>query len=416
MPAQTTRWFESLLEAVPDALVGMDQKGVIRFVNRQAESLFGYNRDQLTGQPIETLVPESLWQIYAEHWEDYFADPRARSSGLNLELGGRQQDGTELPLDVSLSQVDTGDVLLVISAVRDVNRQKQSVRNAQLIEAVVEYSADAITSSTLDGVITSWNPAAERLYGYSSTEIIGKSVDLPTPKDRAGEMEAMLAKIKAEEHVENFETIRVRKDGTLFRAALTISPIRDVDGTIIGASSIARDVTEARQAFDAERSMIESSPDLLVAISAQGMITDLNEATVKVTGVPRDELIGTAFSDYFTDPDKANRIYKMVFAKGMAMDYPMTMRSRDGTLTEVLYNASVRRDVGGKVLGVFAAARDVTKQVHAQKESAEQKAWEMERLAERERIQRLTVACEVKLIELKKEIESLGRLVLSKHT
>ena len=78
--------FESLLEAVPDALVGMDQKGVVRFVNRQTESLFGYDRDDLIGQPIETLVPESLWQIYAEHQEDYFADPRTRSSGLELEL------------------------------------------------------------------------------------------------------------------------------------------------------------------------------------------------------------------------------------------------------------------------------------------------------------------------------------------
>lgn len=302
----------------------------------------------------------------------------------------------------------------MITAVRDVNRQKQSVRNAQLIDAVVEYSDDAISSSTLEGGITSWNPAAERLYGYSSNEIIGKSVDLPTPKDRAGEMEAMLAKIKAGERVENFETIRVRKDGTVFRASLTVSVIRDVDGTVIGASSIARDVSEARHAFDAARSMIESSPDMLVAISLQGRITDLNEATVKVTGVPREELIGTAFCDYFTDPDRANRIYKMVFAKGMAMDYPMTMRSRDGTVTEVLYNASVRRDVGGKVLGVFAAARDVTKQVHAQKESAEHQAWEMERLAERERIQQLTVGCEVKVIELKKEIESLGRLVFSR--
>src|SRR5450759_1805812 len=80
--------FESLLEAVPDALVGMDQKGVIRFVNRQTESLFGYDRDELVGRPIKTLVPESLWQIYSKHRENYFADPRARSTGLDLQLTG----------------------------------------------------------------------------------------------------------------------------------------------------------------------------------------------------------------------------------------------------------------------------------------------------------------------------------------
>jgi PAS domain S-box-containing protein len=157
--------------------------------------------------------------------------------------------------------------------------------------------------------------------------------------------------------------------------------------------------------------MIEASLDSLVAISPEGKITDANQATVKVTGVPRDELIGTAFSDYFTEPEKANQIYQRVFAEGMASDYPLTIRHRDGTLTEVLYNASVYRGAGDQVLGVFAAARDVTKQVQAQKELAEQQARGLNRLAELERFQRLTVGRELKMIELKKEIESLRRLV-----
>src|SRR5665647_2997006 len=184
MPAQATT-FEHLLEAVPDALVGMDQQGVIRFVNRQTESLFGYDRDELIGKPIETLVPESLWQIYTEHRKDYFADPRTRSSGLDLELSGRQQDGTDFPINISLSTIDTGDVLLVITAVREVTQQKQAVKNAQLIAAIVEYSDDAIIGGSIDGIITSWNLAAERMYGYSSKEVIGKSGSLLTPEDRA---------------------------------------------------------------------------------------------------------------------------------------------------------------------------------------------------------------------------------------
>ena len=91
----STMRFEKLLEAVPDALVGMDQKGVIRFVNRQAELLFGYDRDQLIGEPIGTLVPETLWQIYAEHRKGFFADPRTRSSGLEVALSGRHHNGRE---------------------------------------------------------------------------------------------------------------------------------------------------------------------------------------------------------------------------------------------------------------------------------------------------------------------------------
>jgi len=195
MSAKTTR-FEKLLEVVPDALVGMDQKGVIRFVNRQTESLFGYDRDQLIGQPIQTLVPETLWQVYAEHREDYFVDPRTRSSGLDVVLSGRRQDGTEFPINVSLSHIDTGDVLLVITAVGDVAKQKVAVKNAQLTAAVVQYSDDAIIASTLEGVITSWNPAAERMYGYSDQEMIGEYAGLLFPDDRAGEMQANLGAVR----------------------------------------------------------------------------------------------------------------------------------------------------------------------------------------------------------------------------
>src|ERR1019366_7125991 len=235
-----------------------------------------------------------------------------------------------------------------------------------------EYSDDAIIGKTLDGVIKSWNPAAERMYGYSSEGIMGQSIELLSPKDRTGEIKTVLARIKAGEHVHHFETIRIRKDGKLFPVSLSFSPICDTDGQVVGASTIARDVTNQAHAFDAARGMIESSLDSLVAISPEGKITDANEATVKVTGVSREELIGTAFSDCFTEPDEANKIYQLVFAEGMALNYPLTIRHRNGTATEVLYNASVYRDANGKVLGVFAAARDVTEQVQGQKEVAKQ--------------------------------------------
>ena len=110
---------------------------------------------------------------------------------------------------------------------------------------------------------------------------------------------------------------------------------------------------------------MEASLDPLVTISTEGKITDVNEATIKVTGLGREELIGTVFSDYFTEPDKAREGYQQVFAKGFVTDYPLTIRHKDGQLMDVLYNASVYRDVRGNVLGVFAAARDVTAQKQA---------------------------------------------------
>jgi PAS domain S-box-containing protein len=402
--------FEALLDAVPDALVGVDRAGVIRFVNRQTESMFGYERDELVGAPLEVLVPESARPIHRVHRERYRIDPRTRPMGGDLLLKGRRRDGTQFPADIALSPMSTQDGVLVVAAVRDMTgyqRAEAARRRLDLLSAMVESSEEAIFASTPEGIITSWNPAAEQMYGHRGKEIIGRSVELLTPWDRTGEMTAILARIRASEHLAPFETMRVRKDGTVFAACLSVSPIHDIDGTVIGASTIAHDSAKQQHAFDAARSMIEASLDSLVAISPEGKITDANEATVRATGVPRTRLIGTCFSDYFTQPAKAEQIYQLVFAEGMALDYPLTLRHRDGTLTEVLYNASVYRDAGAKVLGVFAAARDVTKQVQARAEIAEQLAKEKLRLAELERFQRMTIDRALKVIELKKEIESL---------
>ena len=267
--ASKTRKFEGLLEAVPDALVGMDQTGVIVFVNHQTETLFRFDRDDMVGQPIQMLVPEYLWEAYSEHREDYFADPRSRSSGLDLQLSGRLKDGAELPVNISLSHLDTGDILLVLTAQREVNRHNEAIENSKLLAAIVENSNDAIIAKTLDGMVTSWNPAVERMYGYSREEMDGTSIDRLSPGDRTGEISAILARIKAGLDVEPFETLRVRKDETVFPV---MSPVKAV--------------------IESARSMIESSLDALVAISAEGLITDANKATVKATGIPCLELIG----------------------------------------------------------------------------------------------------------------------------
>src|SRR5665647_1470538 len=357
--------FRDLLEVAPDAMVGVDRAGLIQFVNRHTESLFGYAWGALVGLPIETLVPESFRTAHRAHRANYVADPKARPMGAGLELTGRRRDGSEFPVDVSLSHIGTGDDQLVIAAVRDLTARheaEEARRQSDRMSAMIEFSGEAIISTTLSGAITSWNRAAERLFGYSNQEAVGESVELLSPEDRTGEMRAILDRFRAGEPVERLETIRARKDGTVFPASLSVSPIRHANGAIVGASTITRDMTKEKEAFESARSMIESSLDSLVAISPEGMITDVNEATVKVTGIPRDELIGTAFSECFTEPGKANAIYQLVFEQGMAVDYPLTMRHRDGTLTEVLYNASVYRDAGGNVLGVFAAARDVTEQ------------------------------------------------------
>ncbi|MBC8114182.1 MAG: PAS domain S-box protein, partial [Candidatus Saccharimonas sp.] len=218
---------------------------------------------------------------------------------------------------------------------------------------------------TLEGIITSWNPAAERMYGYTNQEIIGKSVDVLVPRERRHELDDVLVRIRAGQRVERLQTVRVRKDGTMFPASITISPIHDADGAIIGASAIHREMTEQERAAQYARSLIEADLDPLVTISPEGKIIDLNEATVKITGVPREALIASDYSQYVTEPDKAVGFFQQVFEQGSVTDFLLTVRHRDGTLTDVTCNASVYRDAGGNVLGVFAAARDMTQQRQA---------------------------------------------------
>ena len=400
----------ALLDAVPDALVGVDSAGMIRFVNRASESLFGYERDDLVGAPLEVLVPEPVQATHRVHRERYGVDAKARPMGADLLLHGRRRDGTQLPADVDLSPVGTADPMLVVAAGRDMTRYRRAQaarRRLDLLSAVVEPSGEAIFSSTDQGVITSWNPAAEGLYGYGGREVIGRSVELLSPQDRTGEMAEALVRIRTGEHLGPIETMGVCKDGTVFAAWLTLSPIRDVDGTVVGASTTAHDMTRAQHGLRAARSMVEASLGSLVATSLQGKVTDANEATVRATGVPRDRLIGTSLPDCLTEPDKAKETYQLVLANGTALGYPLTLRHRSGRLTEVLYSASLYRDADAKMLGVFAAARDAARGMQAHRQVNQQQAKEQVRLAELERFQKMTIDRALKVIELKKQTEPL---------
>jgi PAS domain S-box-containing protein len=236
------------------------------------------------------------------------------------------------------------------------------------LASIVKCSNDAIIGKTTAGIVTSWNPGAEIIYGYSAQEMIGKPVSIVIPLDRQGEFDEILEKIGRGERISHYETERLRKDGQTVFVSLAVSPVRDKTGRLIGVSTIARDVTERRrseeklhQASRYARSLIEASLDPLVTISKDGKIMDVNRATELATGFERDKLIGSDFCDYFTQPEKARQGYKQVFAEETVQDYPLAIRHASGRVIDVLYNASVFRNPAGGVEGVFAAARDVTK-------------------------------------------------------
>jgi PAS domain S-box-containing protein len=400
---QASQYARSLIEASLDPLVTINPQGQITDVNEATIKITGVSREELIGTEFTGYFTEP--QKAREGYQRVFSE----GSVSDYPLTVRRNDGklTEVLYNASVYKDPRGEVLGVFAAARDVTAQKKAGEERSRLAAIVDSTVDAIIGKSVDGIITSWNNGAERMFGYTSTEIIGHHVRELIPPAIRDEEQGILDRLLLGKRVEPYETQRRRKDGEIFDVSLTVSPVQDADGAIVGAAKIARDITAQKQASQYARSLLEASLDPLVTISLEGKITDVNEGSTKVTGMTRESLIGTDFSDYFTEPDKAREGYQQVFSKGFVTDYPLTIRHRNGALTHVLYNASVSKDARGNVLGVFAAARDVTAQKKAEAEVADQRAKELERLAELERFQKLTVGRELKMIALKKEIEEL---------
>ncbi len=327
---------------------------------------------------------------------------------------------TDVLYNGSVYKDAAGHVLGVFAAARDVTVQKRAMRELAEKKAFLDNILQSSTKYSIIGMdlgrhILSWNEGAHRNYGYPPEEMIGRDTSiLHTPEDVASGAVDRLFTGAYEDGLAEGTYQRVRKDGSRFTAGVVVTRRDDADGQPIGFLLMSNDISaktqaeeQLRAASQYARSLLEATVDPLMMISREGKITDANEATIRVTGVARDELVGTDFSHYFTEPDAARAAYRQVFAQGIVTDYPLTIRHTGGTLTDVLYNASVYKDAAGDVRGVFAAARDVTAQNRAERELEKQRARELDRLAELERFQKLTVGRELRMIELKKEIEDL---------
>ncbi|MER5436219.1 PAS domain S-box protein [Streptomyces sp. NPDC002588] len=247
-PSGAEERFRGLLEAAPDAMVIVDDTGSIRLVNAQTEALFGYGREELLGHPVELLIPHRFRDQHTVHRGGYTANRQVRPMGAGLELHGLRKDGTEFPVEISLSPMETADGPLVSAAVRDVSDRKAAEARINELAALVESSQDAILAKTLDGDITYWNAAAQRLYGYTAEEVIGRHVSVLAPPELRGEVRSLLKRLRHGEKVEHFETLRLTRAGTLLDVDVTLWPTRDTHGTVVGACAIVRDISDRKRA------------------------------------------------------------------------------------------------------------------------------------------------------------------------
>jgi PAS domain S-box-containing protein len=242
----------AMAEASGDAIIGYTLDLRIVYWNQGAERLYGYAPDEVIGQPGAVLMPLGHDELPA-------VIGRVRRGELvpHYDTRRRRKDGTVIDVSVAVSPIRTRDNELVgVSVVaRDISERKRAEEALARLAAIVDSSEDAIIGKTLDTTIISWNHGAERIYGYTATEAIGQPIGMLLPPGSEDEVPAIMKRIRRGEKVEHYETKRQRKDGTIIDVSVTVSPIKTRDGDVIGASAIARDITERKQA-EAARAQI----------------------------------------------------------------------------------------------------------------------------------------------------------------
>ena len=273
--------YRAVTDSANEAIVTANTQGIIVYWNRAAQIVFGYSERQILGLPTSRLIQEAHRPAHEQGWRRLVSTDQPGLLGKTVELRGVHQDGREFPLEMSLSSWRGRDGERYFTGIlRDITRRKQGEEARHQLAAIVESSSDAIFSKDLEHIITSWNASAERLYGYRAAEIIGQSSRVLLPADKYSEEQEFLEQFRKGQHIERHETVRIKKDGSAVEVAMTISPLRDASGHIIGTSTIARDITE-RKRLEAQTRALTVTDELTGLHNRRGFIA-IAEQQVKL--------------------------------------------------------------------------------------------------------------------------------------
>lgn len=353
---------EHLFDALPDLIDIIDVDHNIIKVNKAMAERLNVNQDDLIGLKCYELV----------HGTD---EPPNFCPNKEL-LDDMQSHSNDFPIEslegdfvVSVSPIfnDEGQLTGSIHIAREITEQKKLERSNRFLASIVESSSDAIIGKDLNGKITSWNSAAEKMYGYSTNEVVGKSISLLFPADLSNDLDYILKMIKRGETVQNYDTIRLKKDGGLIDVSLHISPIYDSNGVVTGASTITHDITARKRVEDAlkkselkYRTIFNNIQDIFYQTDNSGKIIEISPSIERYSGYKPSELIGKPVETVYLNPKDRDDLIKQIQEKGEVVDYELVLKTKNNALLYVSTNAHLLYDSSKQPIGIEGSLRDIT--------------------------------------------------------
>lgn len=369
--------FKALLNTAPDAMIVVDTEGTIQLVNDQAEKMFGYASGELIKMKVEHLIPQRFHEAHGNHRQAFQLNPKTRRMGSGFEVFGIRKDRTEFHTEISLSPLFTDNGLLVSAAIRDISLRKKEEERLQFLASISENIHDPIISSDNDFLITRWNDAAEKLFGWTSEEVIGRRgaeilrVDYPT-KSR----EAILDAFSKDGYWQG-EVIYHNREGKPVNVLSTASKIRDKNGIVTGNLILVKDITDRKKAeqliWESQeifRSLVTNVTDYaILLLDINGHILTWNKGAALMNGYQEKEILGRHISVFYRREDLANEdlsnAIRFAEEKGKFEHEGWRVR-KDGTLFWANVTLTPLMDKDGKLTGFAKITRDMTEKKKAQ--------------------------------------------------
>jgi PAS domain S-box-containing protein len=361
----------SIISTSDDCIISKTLDGIITSWNPAAERMFGYKEQEVIGRHISIIIPSERLDE-----EAYIIGQIVKGSLVeHFETVRRASDGSLVPISLTVSPIRDGSGVVIGASkiVRDISERLVADEKQSILAAIVASSDDAIISKTLKGIITSWNPAAERLFGHTEAEAVGKHISLIIPQDRLSEEDVIIASIARGDKIDHFETVRMGKNGRLIPISVTISPIFDRAGRVIGASKIARDISISKKVSEKQgmlAAIVDSSDDTILSKTLEGIITSWNRAAERMFGYSASEAVGRHIS-LIIPKDRLSEETFIIgqVSQGKKVDHFETIRvTKDGREVAISLSVSPILDETGKVIGASKIARDISEHRAIQQE------------------------------------------------